>query len=413
MNEIDKLFSIFNDMNIKYFILRDYEKLENIYNSKDIDLFVDRKDKKAVQEVLKNNDWFTPTINDNKYPHKQYYKIENQKMFKLDFVFGLYYGKNTLKFEIEKYLKPSFKRKKGIITISDENVALYTMLLHIVFDKQCINEKNYNILKSMYEDYKNSPLKIEEDHKRIIEIIEEIINNGVDETNEKISIYKKEIKKLKILNSNIFRNCYIRLKILMFSIFNKIYKVLCNRTIAIIGVDGSGKSTSIDLINKIYDEKSKITYMGLKEFKIKVLYKMNENRNGNVFYKLIKRVLFYFEMLIRALKSRFSPKVIIYDRYVNDFFINSSGMLKKIDILFYKILFPRPKMIFYFYCSGETSLKRKDDIPDEKAFLIMKEKYDKYFSNDKKAIMINTDVESIESAVNIICDNINKKFKQI
>ena len=80
--EISEIFEYFNLKKINYFVLRDYNTIERIYNSKDIDLYLSKKDLIIVDNYLLKNHWNKQINNTNKYPHIQYVKIINNKLFK-------------------------------------------------------------------------------------------------------------------------------------------------------------------------------------------------------------------------------------------------------------------------------------------------------------------------------------------
>lgn len=81
--EIMNIFDLFNEKTVNYFVLRDFENINRIYNSMDIDIFCDKRSKKKVDMIFKKNGWYTPFINVNKYSHKQYYKIIGEKYISL------------------------------------------------------------------------------------------------------------------------------------------------------------------------------------------------------------------------------------------------------------------------------------------------------------------------------------------
>lgn len=148
--------------------------------------------------------------------------------------------------------------------------------------------------------------------------------------------------------------------------------------------------------------------MGLKNFSIQKLNRLIPN---NKIQYLEYYFLLYFEMIARNLRNLFSTKYIIYDRYVDDILINSSGLKKIIHTIFYRILYIQPSIKVYLYCDLETSFLRKNDISDMEQFRRMKEKYDCYYLQKKKYLSISTSNKSLNDVVHEIIDVVNDKFK--
>ncbi len=167
----------------------------------------------------------------------------------------------------------------------------------------------------MYADYEKNRSNL---NQVIEKIITELILNPIDSTNKNIAKYKKQILKTKIIKYDFFRDMFVSLYICIKKFFVKIKRHLSNKTIAIIGMDGASKSSTIDAIKNIYGTKAEIVYMGNRNFKNKKLEKLVNNKNNSLINKIFKRPLLFFEMLNRYNKYRYSGKVVLFDRYADD-----------------------------------------------------------------------------------------------
>ena len=395
------MFELFNKENINYFILRDYYNVSSIYNTQDIDIYVSSKDKNNIKKIFMNEGLYTPLLNDNKYPHKQFYKIINNKIVKFDIVFGLYFGKAN--YFLKNNYELNNRRIVNGVFVPNEQLSLIGLILHIIFDKKVISDKNLKNLKYMLKEYKNNSYNIGND---ILDVCSNLLKEEVNTPLLKIQEYKIIMKKY--ISKNIIKNVYLHLKRKINALLKIIVNRMSKRSIAFVGVDGSGKSSTINNINDLLYQRSKIVYMGEKDYKICLLNKLMKKKNCNIIEKIIRRLLLKIEPIYRYLNSRFSDKVILFDRYVDDIFINQPKIINK---LLYKYFFPKPKLKFYLYCDLDTSFNRKKDIIDKKIFSEMKKRYDDYYlKKEQNIICINTTLIDEKKVIEIISKEIMKKY---
>ena len=179
------------------------------------------------------------------------------------------------------------------------------------------------------------------------------------------------------------------------------------KTIAILGVDGSGKSTAVKNLKNEYGDKCSVTYMGNTRFEDSRIESLKKRR--------FSRPLVLF-LTYRCYKKRYRKGVsggefAIFDRYVHEIFINAGmGWYNKINIFLYKYCFPRPNKIVYLYCSEEASLRRKNDIPDPDIFIAMKKRFDNYFLHKQGILSLDTERLSPDEITKEISNLINKSF---
>ncbi len=388
-----------------YFVIRDYETYDRIANSKDIDIYVPKREMRKVAKILKENGWHRYYIIENKIAHTQYFKIINRRIMKIDIVTQFYYGKNSYSFKNRDAIIPDGGRPKSGAMVATPIFALRAMVLHIVYDKGEISEKNLKILKGMLDEYNG-----EKDY------FWEVANAIVSRASEKEKIdwgdIREGFKKSGLLRSNCLLNCIVATKNAFCKYVGRIMWRLRKNSIAIVGVDGSGKSTAINYLSDIYGDKSRVVYMGLKDFKNNTLQKLacKKYDNLSLVEKIKMKCLLFFELLGRYYRWRFSRKVILFDRYKQDYYLNSIGKFKIIDNVIYRLLFPNPKKYIYVYCKTETSFSRKDDIEDKKGFAIMKKRYDSYFLKKQKVLLLNTDKMNEEQVIDKITEYINTKM---
>lgn len=181
---------------------------------------------------------------------------------------------------------------------------------------------------------------------------------------------------------------------------------MTRKTIAILGVDGSGKSTAVKSLEEVYGEISSFTYMGYKDFEDGRI----ERLKGRRFSTPLIVLLIYRCFWKRYLTAVKSSKLAIFDRYVHEIFINSGGRLRWVNTALYRYLFPMPSKMVYLYCSVQESLKRKSDIADPEEFSKMKKRFDDFFLNRKNVLSLNTEELSIKEITNRISEFINNSF---
>lgn len=406
VNDLKDILELFKASNIRYMILRDYNTFADLFHSKDIDIFIDRNSIKKASKILKNKKYSKPKFNSNKFPHIQFSKLYSSGIVKFDIVYDFYYGQNEYYFNIQKFFDVKFNVRNSDYNVPSEDIALITMLMHIILDKKKLTIKNKNILANMYKDYLVQQKNFAYSNV-ILKICDDFCNMNIEEVNSNMNYYRHMMIESKMLKKLKFKKIYLNLKQAINEFLFKVERRLRRKSIAIIGVDGAGKSTTIEQLNESFNGHSKVVYMGLKNFKIK---RLNDLVPKNKIEYVEYYFLLYLEMIYRNLKNLLCNKYIIYDRYVDDIFINSYGLKKIAHTIFYHILYIQPSIKIYLYCDLQTSLERKDDISDTQKFEIMKSKYDTYYLTKQKYLAISTSDKSIDDVVDCIIDVINDKF---
>lgn len=398
-----KILEQMTNAKLEYFVLRDYETEKRINESTDVDMYVSKKDIDKVIKILSENGFIRQKLSPCKYPHMQFKKVSN-RIYRMDIVTDFYYGYNEYHYDASFMLKNTKSRVTSFgVSIPDCHLAVYTMLLHILFDKAEFSDKNYKLIRKMIKELKQENFS----HPVLEEIINEVNELTISKCNDNIKNYQDRILSSGILKKVPLKYIY-NINCTMKKIMSASLRRIKRNNIAITGVDGSGKSAAVEELKKIYGDDAVIVYMGLKGFKFKFCDKYTKLEKYSSLDKIKYRILLYIDYLSRYYKFRFSPKLVIFDRYTDDILANSKKYLKIFDHLFYKVLFPQPKLKFYLYCDAETSINRKDDISNVDEFIKYKKSYDKYSKNNKKTKIINTDINNKCQVIEKITEEINK-----
>lgn len=177
------------------------------------------------------------------------------------------------------------------------------------------------------------------------------------------------------------------------------------KTIAFVGVDGSGKSTLIKNLQQLLKDKCIVQYMGCRSYEDPKLVKLLEKNNLTKIEKLYLRWLQY-----RCFRKRYdnavaTGKIVLFDRFVDELYINASKY-NFFYVFLYKYVFPRPSCLFYLHCSVDESLHRKNDVPDSVFFRTMKVKFDNRFLKDPKCICLNSEEFTPQELTTLVYNHI-------
>lgn len=387
-NEIDSLFENLNKNQISYCVLRGYLSDSDFYEGTDIDIFLDKKDRKAFEKLIFSLGYKTPRINDNIYPHKQYFKLIPGKLLKLDVVTSIRYGSDLMRLGRPINLEKDSTEYKNIRVLNPE-ISFRLFLLHLILDKQMVLSKHN---AERLETFK-SIAGASEENKLLLEILS--LRKDLNESKH-VLIEKCFIKKGHYL-------CFHRLKRRINYYRFRLNKKKRNKKICFLGIDGSGKSSSLKFILESYDGRLVSKYMGFHSMETKwgKKYLSKEKISPK-----IKRFFYIRREMLYRLKNiddnEYRP--ILLDRYPWEATLNNRGKYKIIYWFLFNVFFPRPKLGFYFYCDEETSLKRKDDIENIDLFRANKKKADSKYLKKKRIIPVNTDKCSYDDILLIFCN---------
>lgn len=384
----EELFSALNEAKIPYFLMRDYQSAETVQQSEDVDVVLDENTRDEANRVIICNGWQTPKNNINFYGHQQYFKWDGKRVVKLDVIYGLYFANGLYSINDQASIFSNV-REYGIARIPKSLDGLLIHICHLIYDKKEVSDKNRRFLEYLVDNITEENGFLVTCAKCLLyeSNVDTIINLGSD-------LCSKDIVKK---HSNFLVKARWFYKRCQAHIFQK--KTV---TIAIIGVDGTGKSTSIDAIKNYYGNAVASQYMGFRLFQTKLAKSWyGQNKRIPILSFFIDCIMLPYEMWYRYKHALSEGKeIVLFDRYPWEIYDNSRGIARVINYLLFKVLFTKPDGIIYLYCRAETSLSRKTDIEDEKAFKLMKENFDKQYKEYPGALVLNTDNEGVEEVRN-------------
>ncbi len=186
------------------------------------------------------------------------------------------------------------------------------------------------------------------------------------------------------------------------------------KLITISGLDGSGKTTQLDLLEKKLQEKFRVERLHMIDFSI--ANKILKNKKGEsksktktsfigIFLRKIAIVLdvFRFRVYYRIKIFKNKTDYLIIDRYFYDQIINIKYLNPKESYderpLWQKIVenqIIQPDLKVYLKTNPEKILTRSRKIDQGRKYLFVKNKLYSYFSKKWKLIKINGDLNKIE-----------------
>ena len=236
---------------------------------------------------------------------------------------------------------------------------------------------------------------------------------------------KGEIKEIEVINflKKHFPDHNTKKKI-THRLINRISSFFClQRGVAILGPDGSGKSTLINPLSKLEWPSVRKQYMGpsSKEDMNKVIFnflnyfsKIREKYSKRNPIGIVSRIMWvvicYIDYLNRYFRNNWfhgSNGLIIFDRFPCDMYFRKPTMLNEIVFL---RLFPRPKHVFL--CVGDPKIifDRKKELNSPKevedTILLYKQKLTKYKINFHEIDTTNLTIEmSNYFILNVLINN--------
>jgi len=186
--------------------------------------------------------------------------------------------------------------------------------------------------------------------------------------------------------------------------------------VSFMGVDGSGKSTLIELLRKKLKNKfRKIKYIHLRPYLI-LLDKSTVQANPHKSKKTWPILLNFFRILYWLIIYRFffylfgnnSNQLIIFDRYAHDLMIDPIRYKFNLPSRITKFilnLFPNPVLWIVLNAPIKVLEKRKKELPTKELKRQIRS-YLNFAKQRKNSIVINTN-NSIQSSLSLIIKKIN------
>lgn len=384
MEPIKLLEDIFNALNkntVRYCIMRDYESMDNILKGDDIDIVVHIDDKPKVIAIMEQHNWQSPKHNFNYHGHQQFFKWDGTRVVKLDILYGLFFDNGCYSIVNQDRIFDN-THFAGFIRIPSYEDGLLIQLCHICLDKKSISDKNLKFL-----EYLCTKVKME-DRPDLYDYLYSIMKN---KNNPESFSHVRENMTLR--GSIISHNKVVRKTVWLFKKILAHFVMKRQKTVAIIGVDGSGKSTSVDALKEHYGDLIFTQYFGFRQHKTNLAKKRYKGyKHIPIISFFIDCFVLFYEMKYRyreAIASR--KRILIFDRYPWEAYDNTYGKIAKIiNFIVFKAPFRKPDGIVYLHCPVDVSLSRKDDITDVMGFKRMKLNFDETYKNLPGVLEIDT-----------------------
>lgn len=190
------------------------------------------------------------------------------------------------------------------------------------------------------------------------------------------------------------------------------------KSICVLGVDGTGKSTLVQMIfDALGAEKSVVQYMGSKRWETSFARNFHNSANTSLIGSFLCALSVVWDLYVRVYKHRFNNRIVIFDRYADEQFLNlnmgtndSKNRFKKFFYTFwFKFFFYRPTVTFYLTCPADVSIARKDDIVTEDDVARLRERktlFDDYYIGKPGVMTIETDKNSLEQVLSLVLEEI-------
>src|SRR3989338_538931 len=353
---LKNIFSIFNQNQINYLVLRNYFPIEELNHSADIDLFIMPKDFYQARKLLKKLGWQKRLIPRNDFGHEEWFKFDKMenKIFHLDLqnylkVFSQYLRKKQLAMIFYSAIKLD-----NTFFVPSSTVALILLLSRVTFEKEKIEPKNLISLKNLWPQVK----LVKNYQNEIKEIFGEQASLAVSKLNDSKIIDYNFYQNLKINFSNNFKfkefflGYYQKMKLIFYKIL-MIFRPI--KLIVFLGVDGSGKSTLISYLAEFSPIFRAKLYLGWNNYFFPFLEKLDKPKKNKLAAKIsffLFHLILPFDYFGRYLKAKITAKYgfLVADRYPlpkrESDQNNLSGRFRAFSLLLTYLLLPGPNILF-------------------------------------------------------------------
>lgn len=193
------------------------------------------------------------------------------------------------------------------------------------------------------------------------------------------------------------------------------------KSICIVGVDGTGKSSTIEkLQNLLGEDNVTVQYMGARLWETNLAKRNVEVQVHSFPLRAIMYTYSYvYEMYHRVFKHNKSSNIVVFDRYAYEHVYlrenEDNGFINRITNAIFRFflidIFPKPNLTFYLFCPIEISISRKGDIEsnDEKEALIRNKRcLDNCYLHKKGVRVIDTSIHTQDVVLNRIMEDMVK-----
>lgn len=437
-----------NKGGIKYFILRNYEGLPEINNSKDIDIIIEPGSYKQAASFMYE------ALKENKVPNYYVVKYERVRCWlgmdvEADFSIHIdlieaYLNKGFELFQFSELYEQTHPYKNFRVLNDAMDVAM--LLLYKVIAAKQLKSSYRNKISSVY------PLQKE----NVNEILMKVLGNGVatsvihDLENErydaickKAHLISKTSKRRAFLKHPLSTSCNIA-KFLA----EKLYRIgWCpnkyKKFFAVEAPDGTGKTTFIDGLNVKLAEMfvTDVEKMHVYHFRPTILPNLgavgekatagkvkqdtdftNPHRNppANPLSSFVRMTYYWLDYLLGGFiclrKDVQFDKFSIFDRYIYDFIVDPKRSRINLPLwlrkLYTKLVY-QPHFVFVLLCDAQTIYKRKQELTLEEIDRQLKI-FNALAESGKRFIKLNaaqTPDAIVKDALKILIDRYTNKVK--
>ena len=403
-----------NKKNIDYLILNGYQDIiAEKYNS-DIDILLRKIDFNRIESILNEFCELNKLKIVQTFHHEVWAKniflfdFESQQILNLD-IYGVISRNNVPLFTEQEVFGKAYKFK-NLMVLDKDHEFLYYLIKKV--DKNEMTEEKYHYLRDLYLSKKSECNSLTKKYfPRTHSIIENSFMNSDFKALKRNDLMKDFLKSKdkRRHNKNAFR--------LVKRLFNP-----TGITIAFLGVDGSGKSTVIELIRESNLPFRKFQYFHLKPIikgKSKIMISNPHQYPSYGSFKSYLKLLFLifqynFNWVRNVIPLKIKSTLIVFDRYFDDLLIDPKrfrygGNISAIK--WARKFIPRPDILFVFTADPEIIYSRKKEVE----FFEVKRQLNEYdslaFEKKYYLIDVNRVPEQItQEIIHFIMIEMSKRF---
>jgi len=432
---LTSFFYFLNEDKINYCVLRNYQSLPESLNGSDLDILVSTKDIErfyvSLRKTLLKNNGHIITEYGERTPRICVLgnSINGHYGLQIDVHEGMLPYKVTNMFPVNFLLKRTKEHNK--IKIADDKDADFLAFLKEIFNNKTCEEKYFKNAQIAW--FENKEIY----NKELITIYNKSFLIKLDFLLNK-NFSKKNIHSFSYIGSRILKNGF-KTKIKIYkAMFNKFYRFIKppGFTIAILGTDGSGKTTVFNEIrkplndavhNSLYYEhmRPNLTPNIAQLFGANKHEKLTINPHGSkpsgILGSLFRLFYYSFDYIFGYWIKIYPVKVKksciwIFDRYYYDYLIDQKRARINLPVWIIKaveFLIPKPDLILCLGTDPNIINDRKPELPI-KEVVYQVEKLKSFCDSENRAVWIDTGGSinlTVQNTLDTIINKMASKYK--